>query len=103
MPTKHARLALTLDPELEAAIERGARVLGLDKPRAAVVREMVLRASEAVAQDESDLDRYLDERGVIRATGNRAQALAKVREITKHIPPGPSSTEILAEIRADRL
>jgi hypothetical protein len=102
MPTKLARLALTLDSELDAALERGSRALGHDKSRAAVAREMILRSSQELEDSRSELDRYLDERGVIRATGNREEALAKARAIAERMPPGPSSEEILAETRADR-
>lgn len=104
MPTKHARLALTVDPELEDAIRRGTRVLGPDKPRAAIAREMILRGSEALGDAASDLDRYLDARGAIRATKSTEELLALGRELRRSIPPdGPSSAEILDDLRSDRV
>jgi hypothetical protein len=109
MPTKHARIALTRDPELDAALKAAARVLGPSKPTARLARELVLLGAKAVVDEHPDaeLDRWLDERGgVTRATISRDQRreiLAQVRAMTRNLPPGPSSSEILGELRADRI
>jgi hypothetical protein len=53
----------------------------------------------------SELDRWLDERGgVRRATMSTKEALALAEKIRGSIAPGcPSSEEILAELREDRI
>jgi hypothetical protein len=106
MPTKHARIALTRDPELDAALKAAAPVLGPSKPAATLARELVLRGAKAVLDDpDAELDRWLDERGgVTRATMSSKDAFALAREIRREIPPGgPSISEILEEERADRI
>jgi hypothetical protein len=106
MPTKHARIALTRDPELDAALKAAAPVLGPSKPAATLARELVLRGAKAVLDDpEAELDRWLDERGgVTRATISTKEALALARDIRKQIPPGgPSISEILDEERSERI
>lgn len=106
MPTKHARIALTRDPELDAALKAAAPVLGPSKPAATLARELVLRGAKAVLDDPSaELDRWLDERGgVTRATRSTADALAVSRELRRQVAPdGPSMAEILDELRADRV
>jgi hypothetical protein len=106
MPTKHARIALTRDPELDAALKAAARVLGPSKPTASLARELVLLGAKTLAEDpDAELDRWLDERGgVIRATRTFEEARALARELTNDIPPGgPSISEMLEEERAERL
>ncbi|HEX6744193.1 MAG TPA: hypothetical protein VF087_08255, partial [Solirubrobacteraceae bacterium] len=64
------------------------------------------RGAKAVLDDpNAELDRWLDERGgVSRATISTKDALALAREIRAQIPPGgPTSSEILDELRADRI
>ena len=100
MPTKHARIALTRDPEVDAALKAAARVLGDSKPDATLARELLLRGAKAVLDDpDAELDRWLDERGgVRRATvprDERKALLARVHEMTKDLPEGPSMSEIL--------
>jgi hypothetical protein len=106
MPTKHARIALTRDPELDAALKAAAPALGHSMPDATLARELVLRGAKAVLEDPTaELDRWLDERGgVIRATRSFEEASALAREIRAQIPPGgPSISEMLEEERAERL
>jgi hypothetical protein len=106
MPTKHARIALTRDPEVDAVLKAVAPVLGPSKPAATLARELVLRGARAVLDDpNAEIDRWLDERGgVTRATMSTKDALALSREIRKRVPPdGPSMSEILDDLRADRI
>jgi hypothetical protein len=106
VPTKHDRIALTRDPEVDAALKAVAPVLGPSKPAATLARELVLRGAKAVLDDpNAELDRWLDERGgVIRATRSFQEARALARELTQDIPPGgPSISEMLEEERAERL
>jgi hypothetical protein len=104
MPTKHDRIAITRDPEVDAALKSAGAVLGPSKPAATLARELLLRGAKAVLDDpDAELDRWLDERGgVTRPTMSRDEALALAREIRRRIPPGgPTSAEILDDIRAD--
>jgi hypothetical protein len=106
MPTKHDRIAITRDPEVDAALKSAGAVLGPSKPAATLSRELLLRGAKAVLDDpDAELDRWLDERGgVTRPTMSRDEALALAREIRRRIPPGgPTSAEILDDIRADRI
>ena len=106
MPTKHARIALTRDPELDAALKAAARVLGTSKPTASLARELVLRGAKAVIDEDPDaeLDRWLDERGgVTRATMSTKEALALSRQMRERIEPGRPISEILDELREDRI
>jgi hypothetical protein len=106
MPTKHARIALTRDPEVDAALKAAAPVLGPSMPAAALARELVLRGAKALVEDpDAELDRWLDERGgVTRATMSTKDALALAREVRRRAAPdGPSTGEILDELRADRI
>ena len=106
MPTKHPRIALTRDAEIDAALKAAAPVLGPSKPAATLARELVLRGAKAVLDDpDAELDRYLNERGdVIRATLSTKEAVEISRELRKRpLPDGPPMSEILDEIRADRI
>jgi hypothetical protein len=107
VPTKHARIALTRDPELDAALNAAARVLGPSKPAATLARELVLLGAKAVVDEDPDaeLDRWLDERGgVTRATMSTKEALTLAREVrARPAQPGPPTSEILDELREDRV
>jgi hypothetical protein len=106
MPTKHPRIAITRDPEVERALTAAARVLGPSKPEATLARELVLRGAKAVLDDpHAELDRYLNERGdVTRATMSVDEGLELSRELLRQpMPPGPPMSEILDELREDRI
>ena len=106
MPTKHDRIAITRDPEVDAALKSAGAVLGPSKPAATLARELLLRGAQAVLDDPgAELDRWLDERGgVKRATMSAREALALASEMRRQTPPGgPSISEILDELRADRI
>jgi hypothetical protein len=105
VPTKHARIALTRDPELDAALKAAARVLGPSKPTASLARELVLLGAKTLADDpNAELDRWLDERGgVTRATMSTKDALALSRQVRERIEPGRPMSEILDELREDRI
>jgi hypothetical protein len=106
MPTKHVRIALVRDPEVDAALRSAGRVLGSDKPAATLARELILRGAEAVREENpaADLDRYLDERGdVIRATRSLEEALAIAEQIADDLPSGRPLSEIVDELREDRI
>jgi hypothetical protein len=67
MGTKHRRIALTADPELEAAIAAARLELG-DLPESRLVRELALRGSRDLKPDET------------------AQALAELKRIAVSWP-----------------
>ncbi len=52
MPTKHRRIALTVDPELEAAIAAARREFG-EQPESRLVRELALRGSDELEPDDT--------------------------------------------------
>ncbi len=52
MATKHRRIALTADPELEVAIAAARRELG-DIPESRLVRELALRGSRDLEPDDA--------------------------------------------------
>jgi hypothetical protein len=106
VPTKYSRIGLVRDPELDAALRAAAPILGRSKPDATLARELVLRGAKAVLDEDprSELDRWLDERGgVRRATMSTREALALADEMRKTIPPGRPLSEILDELREDRI
>jgi hypothetical protein len=53
MATKHRRIALTADPELEAAIAAARRELG-DAPESRLVRELALRGARDLTPDNTE-------------------------------------------------
>jgi hypothetical protein len=107
MPTKHPRIAITRDPEVDAALKAAAPILGPSKPDATLARELLLRGAHAVVADarpeiDPDLDRYLNERGdVRRATMSTSHLLELAREARKRTRPGRPTIEILDELRED--
>jgi len=55
MPTDHPRIAVTRDPELDAAIERVAALGNRDVPVARLVRDLALRGARALEGEEAEL------------------------------------------------
>ncbi len=103
MPTPHPRLALVRDPELDAALRRGAEVLGRDKPLAAIARELILRGAAQVTPRDDAFERWLDENGAQRATGSRQQTLDDVRAMGPYDPADPTPlSALIDELRRDR-
>jgi len=54
MPTAHPRIAVTRDPELAAALDRAAGLLGPDVPAARLVRDLALRGARALETDDAE-------------------------------------------------
>lgn len=54
MPTKHRRLALVRDPEVDAALERARRALDSERPDASLARELLLTGAEVLAPEPED-------------------------------------------------
>ena len=53
MASRHARVQVSRDPDLERAIKRGRSVLGPSMATSRVVRELALRGAEALESDEA--------------------------------------------------
>jgi hypothetical protein len=54
MPTKHPRIAVTVDEELEEALARVEALDDCEIPRARLLRELALRGAEAVVEADAD-------------------------------------------------
>ena len=104
MPTAYPRIALTRDPELDAALRRSASLLG-DKPTATIARELILRGAEdLLANSGPELDRWLSERRATPATRSTHDVLATAAKLGQPDPQNPSAlSNALAELREERL
>ena len=60
MSSRHARIQVPADPELEAAIARGRRVVGPSAPTSQVVRALALRGAAALDEDDASRQRATD-------------------------------------------
>ncbi|MCP9489874.1 MAG: hypothetical protein MSC31_08345 [Solirubrobacteraceae bacterium MAG38_C4-C5] len=60
MASRHARIQVPADPELEAAVARGRRLVGASAPASQVVRALALRGADALDQDEAARRRATD-------------------------------------------
>lgn len=107
MPTKHRRLALVRDPEVDAALERARGALGADKPDAALARELVLAGADILAPEPEDefiakLVRKFP--GVRPAKYTPEEALARRGPLPPMDPDDPyAGTRILQELREDKI
>lgn len=54
MPTAHPRIAVTRDPELDAALSRAGALLGPELPAARLVRDLALRGARALEDDDGE-------------------------------------------------
>ena len=54
MPTRHPRLALTRDEELDRALRRAREALDSDKPDATLARELMLAGADVLAPEPED-------------------------------------------------
>jgi len=53
VPTSYPRIAITRDPELDAAITRAASLVGANVPAARLVRDLALRGARALEADDA--------------------------------------------------
>jgi hypothetical protein len=60
MASRHPRVQVSRDPDLERAIKRGRTALGPSTPTSRVVRELALRGAEAFESDEAATQRAID-------------------------------------------
>jgi hypothetical protein len=54
MPTTHPRIAITRDPELDAALDRAAALVGRGVPIARLVRELALRGARSLEREDAE-------------------------------------------------
>ena len=54
MPTAHPRIAITRDPELDAALDRAGGLLGRDVPAARLVRDLALRGARVLEAENAE-------------------------------------------------
>lgn len=60
MASRHPRIQVPADPELEAAVARGRRVVGASAPASQVVRALALRGAAALDEDIAARQRAAD-------------------------------------------
>ncbi len=60
MTSRHARIQVPVDPEIEAVVARGRRVVGPSAPAAQVVRALALRGAAALDEDDAARERAAD-------------------------------------------
>lgn len=104
MPSRHARIALTRDPELDAALAAAAPLVDATTT-AGLARELILRGAQAVTDDPAaELDRWLTERGATPASGSVSDLVTTARSLGPVDPADPTPlTDVLDDVRADRI
>ena len=104
MPTKHDRIAITRDPEVDAALKSAGAVLGPSKPAATLARELLLRGAKAVLDGPGCRARPLARRARRRDSGDaglrrrRWRSRARAARRTSR-PAGRPISDILEEVR----
>lgn len=105
MPTKHRRIALTADPELEAAIAAARRELG-DAPESKLVRELAIRGARDLEPDRiARIRAELKAEGVEWPKESMGEYLRRVGPPAMSVDPDDPYrvTRILEELREDRV
>jgi len=104
MPTKHRRIALTVDPELAAAIAAIRPELG-DIPESRLVRELALRGAQDMPPNHTARAIAEFEReGIEWPKESLADALKRQPPLGPLDPDDPyRATRILQELREDRI
>lgn len=102
MGTKHRRIALTADPELEAVIAAARQELG-DMPESRLVRELALRGARELEPDRTALVRAeFEAEGIEWPEKSMAEVLAELPPLEPLDPDDPyRATRILNELRED--
>ncbi len=103
MTTKHRRIALTADPELEAAIAAARRELG-DMPESRLVRELALRGAHDLEPDrEARVRAEFEVEGVGWPEESMGDYLRRVGLPAGKVDPDDPyrATRILNELRED--
>jgi hypothetical protein len=102
MATKHRRIALSADPELEAAIAAARRELG-ELPESRLVRELALRGSRDLAPDPmARIKAEFEAEGIEWPEQPMGELLAEMPPLGPVDPDDPyRMTRILDEVRED--
>jgi hypothetical protein len=102
MPTKHRRIALTADPELEVAIAAARKEMG-DLPESRLVRELALRGALDLEPDPlAELRVRWEAEGVKWPEESMGEYLERRGPIGEVDPKDPyRATRILRELRED--
>lgn len=107
MPTKHRRIAIIRDPEVDRALA-AARDAGSEaRSDAAIARELILRGAREVERHNDDRDPF---REWVRAGGGTLSS-GSIRELVEELGPAPAydradphpAQRVLAELREDRI
>jgi hypothetical protein len=105
MPTKHRRIALTADPELEAAISAARRELG-DAPDSRLVRDLALRGARGLQPDPlARIRAEFEAEGVEWPEESMGEYLRRTGLPSGEVDPDDPyrMTRILEEVREDRV
>lgn len=103
MATKHRRIALTADPELEAAIAAARRELG-DLPESRLVRELALRGSRDLEPEPmARIQAEFEAKGIEWPEESMGVYLRRVGPVHGEVDPDDPyrMTRILEEVRED--
>ena len=102
MPTKHRRIALTADPELEAAIAAARLELG-DLPESRLVHALAVRGARDLAPDRiARVRAEFEAEGIAWPAQSMSEALADMPPLGPVDPDDPyRMTRILDEVRED--
>jgi hypothetical protein len=105
MPTKHPRIAVVRDPELDAALERAAQVLGEKRSTAALLRELALLGAQSLPSSK-----WVRTMERMRALGLQPAQLPPGDVVARGLAMGPvdpdnptPATDALEYVRADRV
>lgn len=107
MPTKHRRIAVIRDAELDEALSRTAPLLGEDRPAAARVHALAVRGARALLDEpdeDIDVKAWLVAKfGAEPAKASPASIIEELPDLGEFDPDDPTpATDILEEMRADR-
>jgi hypothetical protein len=105
MPTKHPRIAVVRDPELDAALERAAQVLGEKHSAAALLRKLALLGAQSLPSSK-----WVQTMERMRALGLQPAQLPPGDVVARGLTMGPvdpnnptPATDALEFVRADRV
>lgn len=105
MPTKHRRIAVTADPELEAAIAAARQEFG-DAPESRLVRDLAIRGARGLEPDRmARIRAEFEAEGVEWPKESMGEYLRRAGAPVGEVDPDDPYrvTRILEELREDRV